>query len=481
MDHELSTALARIGLRGLRAGADAGIVAEPSAMRPLEAARRLIGSDRLVFLDSGRATARSGRRSYVAADPFLVVRSRAGCVELSACGGTVEIAAEPFAVVTQLLRHLRLAAPPGLPAFIGGAIGSFAYDLGRRLERLPHRLAADPDLPELDVAFYDRVLAFDHETDTGWMIALDLGVERRGGGGGVAGLATMSAPAPAHAGAQQRIRFRSNVARDDYLSTVRRVLEAIAAGELYQVNLSQRLEAGWSGSAWDAYELLRSASPAPYGAFLDLGDAAVLSASPEQFLRLDGDRIETRPMKGTRPRGADADADRALAVELAASVKDRAENAMIVDVLRNDLGRVCRTGGVRVDDLFAIEPYAGVWQMVSSVRGRLRPECDAVDLLRACFPGGSITGAPKIRAMELIEELERVRRGIYCGAIGYLSVTGAMDTSVAIRTVVLAGERLLLQVGGGIVADSDPAAEYAETLVKAQAVIAAFGGELEEW
>lgn len=481
MDHELSTALARIGLRGLRAGADAGIVAEPSAMRPLEAARRLIGSDRLAFLDSGRATTRSGRRSYVAADPFLVVRSRAGCVELSACGGTVEIAAEPFAVMAQLLRHLRLAAPPGLPAFIGGAIGSFAYDLGRRLERLPQRLTADPDLPELDVAFYDRVLAFDHETDTGWMIALDLGVERRGGGGGVAGLATMPPPAPAHAAAQQRIRFRSNAARDDYLSTVRRVLEAIAAGELYQVNLSQRLEAGWSGSAWDAYELLRSASPAPYGAFLDLGDAAVLSASPEQFLRLDGDRIQTRPMKGTRPRGTDAAADQALAAQLAASAKDRAENAMIVDVLRNDLGRVCRTGSVQVDDLFAIEPYAGVWQMVSGVTGRLRPELDAIDLLRACFPGGSITGAPKIRAMELIEQLERVRRGIYCGAIGYLSVTGAMDTSVAIRTVVLAGERLLLQVGGGIVADSDPAAEYAETLVKAQAVIAAFGGELEEW
>jgi para-aminobenzoate synthetase component 1 len=186
-------------------------------------------------------------------------------------------------------------------------------------------------------------------------------------------------------------------------------------------------------------------------------------------------------MKGTRPRGADAHADRALAVELAASVKDRAENAMIVDVLRNDLGRVCRTGGVRVDDLFAIEPYAGVWQMVSGVRGTLRPELDALDLLRACFPGGSITGAPKIRAMQLIEELERVRRGIYCGAIGYLSVTGALDTSVAIRTLVLAGERLLLQVGGGIVADSDPEAEYAETLVKARAALAAFGAELEEW
>jgi para-aminobenzoate synthetase component 1 len=275
------------------------------------------------------------------------------------------------------------------------------------------------------------------------------------------------------------VEFRSNVSRADYLATVLRVLEEIAAGEVYQVNVSQRLEATWVGTAWEAYERLRGASPVPFGAFLQLDtDTAILSASPERFLRLDGRRVETRPMKGTRPRGGTSAEDERLAAELACSPKDRAENAMIVDVLRNDLGRACRTGSVTVQELCTVEPYATVWQMVSSVIGELRPGLDSLDLLRACFPGGSITGAPKIRAMELIEELETVRRGVYCGAIGYLSATGAMDASVAIRTLVLDGQRLLLSVGGGIVADSDPEAEYEESLVKARAALRAVGGHL---
>ena len=247
------------------------------------------------------------------------------------------------------------------------------------------------------------------------------------------------------------------------------------------MNLSHRLEGEWDGAAWPLYERLRTASPVSYGAYLDLGDVKVLSASPERFLKLDGRWIETRPIKGTRPRGVTSDEDRALGAELLASEKERAENLMIVDLLRNDLGRVCQVGSVRVPELFGRERYANVWQMLSVVTGELRPELDAIDLLRACFPGCSVTGCPKIRAMEIIEELEPVRRGIYCGAIGYLSFTGAMDTSIAIRTLVLSGDRLHLQVGGAVVADSDPAEEYAETLAKGRAGVEALAAELDEW
>ncbi len=219
----------------------------------------------------------------------------------------------------------------------------------------------------------------------------------------------------------------------------------------------------------------------PYGAFLDLDDAAVLSGSPERFLRLDGRRVETRPIKGTRPRGRTPEEDEQLATELRTSPKDRAENLMIVDLLRNDLGKVCDVGSVHVPSLFSLEGYSNVWQLVSTVVGDLRQDADAVDLLRACFPGGSITGCPKVRSMEIIEELEPVRRGIYCGSIGYLSFSGRMDTSIVIRTLVLARGRAYLQVGGGIVADSDPQAEYEESLDKARAGLSALGAWLEEW
>jgi para-aminobenzoate synthetase component I len=228
---------------------------------------------------------------------------------------------------------------------------------------------------------------------------------------------------------------------------VRRAKEYIAAGDIYQVNLSHRLEDEWRDSAWALYERLREASPVSYGAYLDLGEGKVLSASPELFLRLDGGRVQTRPIKGTRPRGRTPEEDRMLGAGLLSNEKDRAENLMIVDLLRNDLGKVCRVGSVHVPELFGIEGYSTVWQMVSTVRGELRSGLGAVELLRACFPGGSVTGCPKIRAMEIIEELEPVRRGVYCGSIGYISFGGAMVTSIVIRTLVLQQGKIHLQVG----------------------------------
>jgi para-aminobenzoate synthetase component 1 len=275
--------------------------------------------------------------------------------------------------------------------------------------------------------------------------------------------------------------MRSNFRRADYLRAVERAREYIAAGDIFQVNLSHRLEGEWGGAAWPLYERLRAASPVSYGAYLDLGATKVLSASPERFLRLNGERVETRPIKGTRPRGGTRDEDRDLGEGLLASEKDRAENLMIVDLLRNDIGKVSRVGSVRVPELFHLERHASVWHLVSTVTGELRAGLGAVDLLEACFPGGSVTGCPKIRAMEIIEELEPVRRGVYCGAIGYLSFTGDMDTNIAIRTLVLKDGRMHLQVGGAVTYDSDPEAEYAETLAKGRALLGALGAEPEEW
>lgn len=470
-------------------------------MSPYEAAPRLLALPRPVLLDSSSANSHSGRYSYLAADPFLVVRSRGRRVELVGPAGRTVVEADPFDLLRSLASRYSLPRQAGLPPLLGGAVGYFGYDLGRLLESLPATNPADGALPELDVGFYDWVLAADHSSGEGWLIATGLpaGTQTAARARLAEIEARLEAPveSPKSSEGSERMgeasgeippRFRSNVRRGDYLEAVRRAKEYIAAGDVYQVNLSHRLEAKVEhlsgrrdGRAWPLYERLRIVSPVPHGAYLDLGEAVVLSASPERFLKLDGERVETRPIKGTRPRGRTPDEDEAMRTGLHSSEKDRAENLMIVDLLRNDLGKVCRVGSVRVPELFGLEGYSSVWHLVSTVAGELRPELGAVDLLKACFPGGSVTGCPKIRAMEIIEELEPLRRGVYCGAIGYLSFTGAMDTSIAIRTLVLSGDRMHVQVGGAVVADSDPESEYAETLAKGRAVLDALGAKLEEW
>jgi para-aminobenzoate synthetase component 1 len=270
-----------------------------------------------------------------------------------------------------------------------------------------------------------------------------------------------------------RIDLRSTFTRRGYLDAVTRVREYIVAGDIFQANLSQRFETGLAEPPFDLYRRLRQLNPAPFAAYLDCGDLQILSASPERFLRVHGERrqVETRPIKGTRPRGLGPMHDAALGRALAESEKDRAENVMIVDLLRNDLSRVCRAGSVRVPELFALEHHPTVHHLVSTVIGELEPAADPVDLIRAAFPGGSITGAPKVRAMEIIAELEPTQRGVYCGSIGYLSVTGAMDTSIVIRTCLALRGQVYFQAGGGIVADSDPELEYRETLDKASGLI----------
>jgi para-aminobenzoate synthetase component 1 len=397
---------------------------------------------------------------------------------------------DPFADARRLLSRLSAGPlPPDAPPFGGGLIGYLSYDLGRSFEPRPAIAPDDQGLPSLRLALHDWVLAWDHRTGRAWLAgrAVDGDPEglrhrlERVRGRLVDGPAT-AAPLPA--GNVAGLDFTSGIDRSTYLERVEAVRDAIARGEIYQANLTRRLETPFAAHPWTLYRHLRTGDPALFAGYLDLGSGgdgggrrAIVSASPEPFLAVDrAGRVTTNPIKGTRPRGRTRAQDRALARELLSSAKDRAENVMIVDVLRNDLGRVCRPGSVRVPRLCRLERTAAVQHLVSTVTGQLRAGCGPFELLAASFPGGSITGAPKIRAMELLETLEPVRRGPYTGALGWIGPDGAMATSILIRTFVADGRRLTLHVGGGITWGSDPQAEWDETVAKAAGPLAAIGG-----
>jgi para-aminobenzoate synthetase component 1 len=453
-----------------------------ASARAIDLAERFRDLPGLVLLESARP-GRNARWTYLCADPVAVL-------ETPAAGP------DPFAVARALVSRLdRAPTPTGSPPFLGGLAGFLGYDLGASFERLPAIAPADQDLPPLRLALHDWVVAWDRREGVAWLggRALD-GDQRRL----AARLDDVHArltgpprmPSDDREGAAldpwpgTPFAFRSGLDRAAYEAGVERVREHIARGDLYQANLTRRLETAFDGDPWELYRRLRTGDPSLFSAYLDLGRGqlsgrprALLSASPEPFLAVDPTGVvSTDPIKGTRPRGRDRVEDRALACELLASAKDRAENVMIVDVLRNDLGRVCRPGSVRVPRLCRLERTATVQHLVSTVTGRLDVDRDAFDLLAASFPGGSITGAPKIRAMEILEGLEPVRRGPYTGAIGWIGPDGAMQTSIAIRTFVADGRRLTLHVGGGITWKSDPAAEWEETVSKARGPLGAIGG-----
>lgn len=385
---------------------------------------------------------------------------------------------DPFDAIDALCDRLGLRPDPPRPTeppFTGGLVGSLAYDLARRIERLPTWARRDREVPELFLDVADIVVGIDHHEEQVIVVRrplLDDDIETRWAQLGEA-LRHPVASAPAARSATQRLI--SSMSRSAYLTSVERALEHIAAGDVFQVNLSHRLTGTWSGDVHELERALSRRSPAPHAAAID-GPVRIASISPETFLVADGRHVRTRPIKGTRPRGDTSSEDRRLAAALEASPKDRAENVMVVDMERNDLGRVCEVGSVHVPDLLALEAHPTVWHLVSSIDGTLRPGIGWGSLLRATFPSGSITGTPKVRAMELIEQLEPVRRGHYCGAIGWLGA-GAARLSVGIRTAVLSeGGTVDHAVGAGIVADSDPAAEYAETLAKASAFVTAVTG-----
>jgi len=417
---------------------------------------RFSGLPYLLFLDSSAQGALS-RYSFLAADPVAVAR-------------TPEAARD-------MLRTHRHPPVAGLPPFQGGIAGYIGYDWGAEQEQVvrPPADRLTPDLPDVALALYDWVIAWDHLEAKAWLITTGNGERSAARTAWVRDRLLAQPPAIPDHPAPTPEQPRSNVSRAEFEAGVARIREYIAAGDVYQVNLSQRFHAPFVGSALALYRRLRARNPAPFGAYLEYGGAQVASISPERFLRLDAmtRAAEARPIKGTRPRGTTAVTDAGLARELLESEKDRAENVMIVDLLRNDLGKVCRPGSVRVPKLFALEAHPTVHHLVSTVTGELRDGADAFDLLRAAFPGGSVTGAPKIRAMQIIAELERAPRGLYCGAIGYVSATGAMDFNIPIRTIVLRDGSATFHAGAGIVWDSEPAAEYEETLAKARTMIEA--------
>ncbi|MGH8616510.1 MAG: aminodeoxychorismate synthase component I [Burkholderiales bacterium] len=425
-----------------------------------------------VFLDSGSHHPGQSRYDILAAEPYVTLQTRGRMTEVrTEVGGRESVQVLPDDPLALLRRHLGPAVRPqsALP-FWGGAIGYFGYDLARRFDKLHARAADAEKLPEMAIGLYDWAAVVDHVEQRAWLVGgmRDPRTAERWD----ALLARFT-----ETGERQRAPFivgapaTSNLNEHEYAQAFHRIQEYIHAGDCYQINLAQRFAAPVAGDPWLAYQALRVINPAPYSAYLNTPQAQILSASPERFLKLERGEVETRPIKGTRPRAGHARLDAELAEELRTSEKDRAENVMIVDLLRNDLSKVCAPHSVRVPRLFEVESYATVHHLVSTVTGTLAPDRDALDLLRACFPGGSITGAPKRRAMQIIEELEPHRRGVYCGAIGYVGFNGNMDLNIAIRTMVVADGTARFWAGGGIVADSQLDAEYRETFDKARALL----------
>lgn len=439
------------------------------------------------FLDSSLLMERFGNHSFMGFEPYLELTTRGTSALFSYSDGRdFEREMNPFDALRMALGERRLDAseyPKGLPPFLAGGIGYLSYELGRHVECLPVSVVDDLGLPELGFCFYDKVVAGDLRTGKKWLIVsvprgdnpmplVEEALARiaPGAGGGQVG-------GPPRAEPETNLEFESGFTREEYVASVGAVKEYILAGDIYQANLSQRFSAPLLEPAWSLYRRLRVLNAAPFSAYLNFGDFAVASSSPERFVRVDGRHVETRPIKGTRPRSDDRLTDERNKRELQMSAKDRAELSMIVDLERNDLGRVCDYGSVTVEEHAVLESYATVHHLVSTVRGELHQSKDVVDLLRASWPGGSITGAPKIRSMEIIDELEPTARSVYTGGIGYLGFDGSHDINIAIRTMIIAGGRVFFQVGGGIVADSDPDSEFQETLDKGKAMFEAVTGQ----
>jgi aminodeoxychorismate synthase component I len=455
---------------------------------PLDLYEKIASSSQPSFLlESGKGQPTAQSYSFFGSGPVATV---------SIPGRSLERSDEdPFMPLRQAIGRPGIEPPPDVPPFFGGAVGYFSYDFARRLETLPPLAADDLRIPDMQFALYDLVTAVDHRTNR-VLITFCPSMERFLGESrdklyreGQDRLAEWEARLKARPQRQDRstmepLSFAPEQSKEAYLDRVRRAQAYIAAGDIYQANLSHRFAVEIPSRHRAArerlryehalYRQLRTINPSPFSGLLRFGDLSLISSSPERLVRLRGRRAETRPIAGTRPRGSDAEDDQRLVGELLASPKERAEHVMLVDLERNDLGRVCDFGSVQVDEFMAVEQYSHVSHIVSNVCGVLRREATPFDLIRATFPGGTITGVPKIRCMEIIEELEPVRRGPYTGSFGYIGWNGDLDLNIVIRTLVLTGSKAYLQVGAGIVADSDPAKEYEETLHKAQAFFSSF-------
>ncbi|CAI1581629.1 aminodeoxychorismate synthase component 1 [Serratia proteamaculans] len=421
-----------------------------------------------MLLHSGFAEHSHNRFDILVAAPCATLTTRGPSTEVRRGQAFWQSPEDPFSLLQQQLeqQNLQPDADTDLP-FQGGALGLFGYDLGRRVEKLPQRALADIALPDMAVGIYDWALIADHHQQRLTLLS-HTDVEQRWQ------WLHSQQPAPRSTFALTS-PWQANMTRQQYGDKFQRIQHYLRSGDCYQINLAQRFSADYQGDEWQAFQQLSASNRAPFSAFLRLPDNAVLSVSPERFLWLENQQIQTRPIKGTLPRLADAEQDAQQAQRLANSAKDRAENLMIVDLLRNDIGRVAEPGSVQVPELFVVEPFPAVHHLVSTITATLPQHTPATELLRACFPGGSITGAPKVRAMEIIEELEPQRRNAYCGSIGYISACGTMDTNITIRTLITENGRIYCSAGGGIVADSQEQAEYQETFDKVGRILPQLG------
>ncbi|WP_262017341.1 aminodeoxychorismate synthase component 1 [Serratia liquefaciens] len=421
-----------------------------------------------MLLHSGFAEHSHNRFDILVAAPKVTLTTRGQITELCHGSEVRQSKEDPFQLLQQQLeqQNQHPAANTDLP-FQGGALGLFGYDLGRRVEKLPQMAQADITLPDMAVGIYDWALIADHHKKM--LTLLSYGdTEQRWQW-------LCSQQSEPQQDFTLTSRWQANMTRQQYGEKFQRIQQYLRSGDCYQINLAQRFSADYQGDEWQAFQQLNASNRAPFSAFLRLPDNAVLSVSPERFLWLENQQIQTRPIKGTLPRLADAEQDAQQAQRLADSAKDRAENLMIVDLLRNDIGRVAEPGSVKVPELFVVEPFPAVHHLVSTITALLPERTPATELLRACFPGGSITGAPKVRAMEIIEELEPQRRNAYCGSIGYISACGTMDTNITIRTLLTESGRIYCSAGGGIVADSQEQAEYQETFDKVGRILPQLG------
>ena len=459
----------------------------PTAHTPESLVENLSEQAGVILLRTTQFDSPAARYSFVVANPFLTFRAFGSRCEIS--NSQVQFG-NPWHLLDALMARYELLEEIDSPFPLGGVFGCWGYDLKNFTEpKLPRRAMNDLELPDCHVGFYDSLVVFDHRL--GKVSIVSTGLNADGSRTETRAKAQLEfwknqlqeqEVSYNNAKTQSRnplgdlVAWReisSNLTRDEFVSKVQRAQQYIHAGDIYQVNLSQRLTAKGDLTGWEMFEKLSAVSPAPFSAYLDCGDFQIVSSSPEQFLRMSSSQIVTRPIKGTRPRDADATRDAQLAYELQTSAKELAELVMITDLLRNDLGKVCEFGSVQVPELAKLEKFAQVQHLVSTVEGRLKNEVTHFAAFASCFPGGSITGAPKFRAMEIIDELEPISRGPYCGAIGYLGFNRESQLNIAIRTAVCVEGKIHFNVGAGIVADSNPVVEYDETLAKARGFLAA--------
>ncbi len=453
-------------------------------LTPVGAYLRLARGARYSFLlESVEGGETIARYTFLGANPAEVFRARGHACAIETAGVRQELEGHPIELLRKHVQRFRPVRVPGLPPLVGGAIGYFAYDMVRLIERIPARGRDDGRLDDAVLMFYLGLVAFDHVQHRVWIVR-NVFTEGPGSLRAKYNAAVreirrtrriLEAPLPPK-GVSRRagpLRVVSNFRKADYLAAVRKAKAYIRAGDAFQIVPSQRFSARTNADPFEIYRSLRVVNPSPYLYFLRLGEVAVVGSSPEMLVKVQGREAFYRPIAGTRPRGHDEKEDRALEAELASDPKERAEHIMLVDLGRNDLGRVCEYGSVRVEKLMFVERYSHVMHLVSSLRGRLREDVDCFDALMACFPAGTLTGAPKVRAMEIIDELEPTRRGIYGGAILYLDFSGNLDSCIALRTLVAKDGIAHIQAGGGIVADSVPEREYEETVNKARAALTA--------